>query len=426
MSAPETGAAGAPADGPRELVILPSLRARRGPGGGLVLTGKYLDGAAAFARGWPGPAVSLVGLTDRAGGDFDPVEVFGSARGAAVEIRPDDPAALAARLSGAAAVLAFLSPEAWTATAICRRLGVPIVFYCEYSPRTERQIADAELRNPLRRLRRRLWLRGAERKRLALLPLAAGLQCSGTPVFDHYGPRHPNPLLFFDNRTHLSEVIGEADLEAKLSSAGGGRPLRFVYGGRFTAMKGVMDLPEVAAAIARRGVPFSLAIFGDGPLGPALSARIAALGLGDRVALRAPVDFRNGWLPILRNESDLFLCCHPQGDPSSTYPEVMSCGVPIAGYDNEAFLGVVRLSGAGRATPTGRPEALADAAAKLHADRAALAEAARRGRAFAVRHAFEPTFARRTAHLVEASRLPESAKAQALAKLSHPAGPDGG
>ena len=47
-----------------ELIILPVLKAMRGPRGGLVMTQKYLNGAAAYAKTWPGPVTSLVELTD--------------------------------------------------------------------------------------------------------------------------------------------------------------------------------------------------------------------------------------------------------------------------------------------------------------------------------------------------------------------------
>ena len=137
------------------------------------------------------------------------------------------------------------------------------------------------------------------------------------------------------------------------------------------------------------------------------------LPAGIRVAddsLKGALDFRTGWIPALQREADLFVCCHLQGDPSSTYPEVMSCGVPIAGYDNEAFQGIVRYSDAGWQTPMKKPDLLAEEIARLHRDRDSLADASVRARAFAIQHDFETTFARRTQHMIDASRLPDRLK----------------
>ncbi|TNF58787.1 MAG: glycosyltransferase, partial [Burkholderiales bacterium] len=246
----------------------------------------------------------------------------------------------------------------------------------------------------------------------------AGLQCSGTPTHDIYRDLCRDTMLFFDNRVQGKDVISDPALDAKLARLRQGHPLRLVFGGRLIAMKGVLELPRVAAELARAGVSFTFDIFGSGPLLGALEERIRAAGLQDRMQLRGVLDFDSGWVPWLRDNADLFICCHPQGDPSSTYPEVMSCGVPIAGYDNEAFRGVVRESGSGWLAPARDAAALARVVARLDTDRGAIAEATRRARDFARMHAFEPTFARRSAHIIRNSRLPDALRTEAMARLA--------
>lgn len=395
-----------PATRQAELLLLPSLAAHRGPGGELFLTRKYLEGADEYAKSWPGRVTSLVALRTTPSSDMDHVDAGQDEWRAGLEVRPATPEALAARLEGAALAFPFLAPGELSTHTLCRSLGVPVVYGSEYSPRTEKQIIDAEFANPLRRLRRKAWVLQAERKRLRMLRDAAGLQCSGTPCFDHYRRHNANTLLFFDNRVRQLDVISTEALERKLARHTAHPPLRLVFGGRLIAMKGVLELPLVAAELRRLDIPFTLDIYGTGVLHPALEEAIARLGLGDYVFLKGVMDFREGWIPMLKRDADLFVCCHPQGDPSSTYPEVMSCGVAIAGYDNEAFRGIVRESGSGWVTPMKQPRALAAQIARLASDRGALGDAARRGRAFALENAFEPTFARRTDHLVALSRLP--------------------
>ena len=231
---------------------------------------------------------------------------------------------------------------------------------------------------------------------------------TGKNIFS--GDNFDSELLFFDNRVREDMLITDADFTRKTDAMTAGDPLRLVFGGRLIAMKGVQDLPRFAHALQQRGVPFTLDIYGGGPLQSALEQQIATLGLGDVVRLCGVRDFETGWVPVLKEQSDLFVCCHPQGDPSSTYPEVMACGVPIVGYDNEALTGIVAHSQGGWATPSGDVAALADKVAALHQDRQALRNTAQAARSFARQHAFEPTMARRTAHLIAASRLPDALK----------------
>ncbi len=95
---------------PRELILLPVLKANRGPNGGLVLTQKYLDGAAEYAKSWPGLVTTLAEISSKRSTDMDHVEVLPGSIETGLEVRPADEAALAKRLEGAAAALAFLSP----------------------------------------------------------------------------------------------------------------------------------------------------------------------------------------------------------------------------------------------------------------------------------------------------------------------------
>ena len=85
----------------------------------------------------------------------------------------------------------------------------------------------------------------------------------------------------------------------KLARLKQGQALHLVFGGRFVPMKGVMALPEVAVELRKASVPFTLDIYGDGPQGPDLKNRIAALGLDDVVRVHDPLDFRSGWVPML-------------------------------------------------------------------------------------------------------------------------------
>jgi colanic acid/amylovoran biosynthesis glycosyltransferase len=388
-----------------ELVLIANVRAYRNGQGRLVLTRKYLQGVGAYARSWPGPVTVLVRVAGQPFDDLDPVEIEPSAWPFSIELRPETLEDLAHRVNSAALVLAFLAHDELDLAPMCKRLAVPLVYVTEYSLEVERQIIDANTSNPLLRWRRKLWVSDVERRRLRALPLAAGLQCSGTPTFHAYRNHNPSPILFFDNRVRLVDVIDAATLAIKLRRLEEGGPLRLVFGGRLIRMKGVHHLPEVASMLRQAGVAFNLTVFGAGVLQDELQREIDKRGLNDKVRLGGVFDFEREWLPMLRDGADLFVCCHPQGDPSSTYPEVMSCGVPIVGYDNSAFSGVLASGGGGWATPLGDRAALASRIVELNRSRREIAREAIRASEFGGAHAFEATFAARLDHMRKLSRL---------------------
>jgi colanic acid/amylovoran biosynthesis glycosyltransferase len=394
-----------------ELVVLPSLLAQRGPKGGLILTQKYINGVAEYAKYWPGRVSTLVRVNNSTSSDLDHVEVMPGQLPFELAQRPESEEALAQRLRSAAVVLAFLSVQEAPTAALCKRLGVPLVYISEYSLKTEKQILDAEVANPITRLRRKWWIMRMDKKRRAALAIAAGIQCSGAPTYDIYRHVNPNAMIFFDSRVPLARVIDDQHLARKAAALREGRPLRLVFGGRLIKMKGAQDLPYVALELKRLKVPFQLDIYGGGVLEPALKRDIERLGLRDCVRLKGTVDFETQWVPLLKEQVDLFICCHPQGDPSSTYPEVMACGVPIAGYDNEAFKRVVDYAGSGWTSPIGQPTKLSAIVARLERQREDIVAAALKARQFACDHAFEVTFQARVDHLVRLSRLPAVLKA---------------
>ncbi|MTH76900.1 glycosyltransferase family 4 protein [Paracoccus aestuariivivens] len=408
-------------EGPNELILLPSLQAQRGPNGGLVLTQKYMEGAAEYAKNWPGPVTSLVALDDQPTTDMDHHEYMPGEGETGLELRLSNTEALVSRLANAAQVVAFLARNELPMLDVCQRMGLPVVFVTEYSPHTERQILASEKLNPLKRLRRHVWLWRTEKIRRKMVARAAGLQCSGTPTYENYRQLNPDTMLFFDNRVRASEVISDQAMEAKLQHIRAKEPLRLVFGGRMIPMKGVMELPRVAAELRRLGVPFVFDVYGSGPQQAELQAKIEAEGLREQMILRGVLDFQTGWIPYLRQSADMFVCCHTQGDPSSTYPEVMSCGVPIAGYANDAFRGIVEVSGSGWQVPIFDAGALARTIARLHENRNEIAASAQKARDFARQHVFEVTFAARAAHFVRTSRLPKGMKPESALAPSEPA-----
>lgn len=126
-----------------------------------------------------------------------------------------------------------------------------------------------------------------------------------------------NPCLSAEELSEGRELAGAKQL---------GAPLRLVFVGRLEPAKGAREAVEILAGLARRGVPATLEVVGDGPQ----RAELEALAGG------GPVTF-HGWLP--RSEvGKIYARAHVLVFPSRSegWPKVLSEGmaygvVPVAG-----------------------------------------------------------------------------------------------
>ena len=203
-------------------------------------------------------------------------------------------------------------------------------------------------------------------------------------------------------------LASDEQIGQKTSELLAGGPLRLAFSGRLIPMKGADRLVPLAIELNRRGVNFTLAICGDGTLRSAMQDQAKSAGLLDRIDFRGVLDFETELVPFVRRSVDLFINCHPQGDPSCTYLETMTCGTPIAGFNNEAFAGLCTASGVGWPTPSGDVARLADQIAELDRARHQIATASQKARDFAAAHTFEKTFDARIAHLLHCRELDQA------------------
>jgi glycosyltransferase involved in cell wall biosynthesis len=166
-------------------------------------------------------------------------------------------------------------------------------------------------------------------------------------------------------------------------------------------MKGANHLLDVAKELKGLEIPFQLFISGAGELEESMHQRITTDELGDCVKMMGLPDFKTDFFPFVKANIDLFICCHRQGDPSCTYIETMSCGVPIVGYANEAFMGIVEQSKAGWLVEMNQPKLLARKVAELNRKREEIKAMSFKAIAFARSHTFEQTYEARISHMKE-------------------------
>lgn len=274
-----------------------------------------------------------------------------------------------------------------------RRFGKPYIPVVEYNLRTQIEVARLPVTGMLRRAIRTAKTLFRFVGEIRDLRGAQSIHCNGYPIYEQTRRFHPNRLLYLDSRMSEEMVIESSRLEARLATLAAGRKPRILYSGRYEAMKGALDVVEVGLELFHRQVSFELDLFGKGAQLSEMRSRIERAGAQETIRVHDAIAYPD--LVERSHDSDLFICCHVQDDPSCTYLEVSGSGLPIAGYDNRMWRSFASAAGNGVVTPIGKPQLLAASIASLLADLPRLENYARKGRAFALDHCFEKEFDRR-------------------------------
>lgn len=373
-----------------ELIVIPNIVAHRAKSGNLVLTKKFLDGMVAYTERWPKKITAMVKVHSTPDSNLDHVEVVPSQYQFGIKAIPENQKELEHYMLKAGLVLG--GPIGIR--------GVRQVIVKETSLQTRLQIIAAETPHPIKRWKRLFFAIIANKRERRIAGNFAGIQCNGTPTYNSYKHLNKNTMMFFDSRIEQHDVITEEALSCRTERLLSGEPLRLAFTGRLMRIKGSDGLIEIAEELRRLGVQFKMDICGGGECEEQLERDIYEKQLNDQVHLRGILPYREKLLPFIRNEIDLFVCPHIQGDPSCTYIETMACGVPIIGYANEAWEGMAPISKAGWITPMKRTDLLAERIAELSRNRGAIAEAAKAARTFAAKHIFEHTMDQRIDHML--------------------------
>ena len=126
---------------------------------------------------------------------------------------------------------------------------------------------------------------------------------------------------------------------------------------RLAERKGLPDLIDAVALLARRRPLLRLVILGSGPLRSALLDRVTQAGITDRVAFLGQ---RDDVPDILHAADVLVLTSRREGVPRAVM-EAMAAGLPVVGTDAVGTRELVRDGETGRLVPFGDPPAIAEA-----------------------------------------------------------------
>lgn len=143
---------------------------------------------------------------------------------------------------------------------------------------------------------------------------------------------------------------------------------RVLFVGRLARQKDPLTLIEAAARLETPGA--QVVLVGDGPLRSAVEARVARLGLQDRVHVAGFQAHKD--VPAWLAHADVFAMPSAYEELGSALLEAMQAGLPIVASDTGGIPDAV--GDAARLVAPGDPEALAEALDALLTDPAARAE----------------------------------------------------
>jgi glycosyltransferase involved in cell wall biosynthesis len=142
-------------------------------------------------------------------------------------------------------------------------------------------------------------------------------------------------------------------------------PLHVLFPARIVQQKDPLLMVEVAAALRERAADFQIHVLGEGDLEPAVRARVAEMGLGDRVKLHPPTPTPQRWYGAC---DAVLLTSEFEGVPAVVF-EAMAMGLPVVA---SALPGNVELLGEsydGLVEPRDSVERYAEELSKLAEDR---------------------------------------------------------
>ena len=366
----------------------------------LVFDRKYYDGVLLYLKKWGSKVSCVMNKSDSKQPDFGVVSVRHAALPFNCIVLENKELISEEHIKETNIVLASAdSFDQLHVSKLCKKLNIKCVYIIEYIPETRYQMVSVGTNNPILKLRRFLYVWNGERRRRAALSMSDGIQANGMPAYKEY-KNHSNTLLYFDTRVNRSMYIAEKELLNRLKRLSDkSKPIRLAFSGRLTAVKGTDHLIELAIQLKALGVDCIFDIYGDGDQFSLLEKQIVKNNLGSAVVLHGSVSFNEVLLPEIQNRADIFICCHRQSDPSCTYMETLSCGVPILGYNNKALIGILELADVGWSVEMDDIKSLAKMVVFLDKNRDEVQTKSTAAYHFAQKHCFEDVYNERINHL---------------------------
>ncbi len=281
----------------------------------------------------------------------------------------------------------------WNAHNICDRLKIPYIMVLECDLKTQISKSASQVNSKVRKLSRTLKTTARYLfNDCKAMHGAIALHCNGYPAYDESRFFNNDRLMYLDSRMSADMLIPRENLTQRFASRNG-RRLRLLYSGRYESIKGTLDVVNIALQCIQQGLNIELNCYGSGSLRDemrSLAGRAPAGSINIFDSIPYPELVRKSY------ESDLFICCHIQSDPSCTYLESFGAGLPIVGYGNRMWKRLCTVSQAGDYSPIGDQKHVVKTIQELIKDERNIDNLSNRARDFALTHTFENEFKLRT------------------------------
>ncbi|TRW92143.1 glycosyltransferase [Paracoccus sp. M683] len=257
------------------------------------------------------------------------------------------------------------------AAATARQHAIPHAVWLD---RVESQVVRSEggngLKNRMKTAVRATVIAYNERRSVRAADLAL---LHGATVFDHFKDCARNPHQVDDIHFTEDDRADPAFVADKADAADQG-PLRILYCGRASPMKGGIDWLRVLVGLKQRGIAFTARWLGEGELLNDMRAFAATEGLtSEDLTLEGFVADRQIVRQAYR-DAHLQLFCHQTDESPRNLIESLHSATPLIGYRDFFAAELVDEKGAGLLVPRGQVDQLVDAVAGLDGDRAQLAQ----------------------------------------------------
>ena len=195
--------------------------------------------------------------------------------------------------------------------------------------------------------------------------------CNGKDTHQFYSKFNKNSFLIHDIHTNQNHLINPAEIKEKINNLNHNTPLKLIYTGRMSEIKGPMDWIQAIHIAHKQGALIEAFWYGEGPMRTKMEKQIHRLHLQNIIHLCGFLDNLEDVLSEIK-KADLFLMTHLYPESPRCIKESLVSGTPILGYWSQFAEDVIQNNQGGYLTQKNNIEQLGEKIAEIAANRKVL------------------------------------------------------
>ncbi len=240
------------------------------------------------------------------------------------------------------------------------------------------------------------------RKSVALASLSL---LKGQQLIDRYGPYAKNAKLFHDTSYSIDDVTDAEFIERRCNDlknrVAAGHAPRFVYCGRLTPRKGILDSVDIVAKCHQMGAPIEFDIIGHGEQYEEIEARIEKKGMGSAIKMLGRMNYGPELFKKLQTYDGLLFTPLAEDTPRMIF-DGYAAGLPLIAYEIDYCIERHKTESATWLMPLKNVDGAANRLTELAKNPDRLCELAKAAHEAAIYHAAENWYRRRAEWTFEA------------------------